>query len=131
MTRAVSVFICFFLLYAAAAQAACLYNDHKDHEFPGGNGGHATSQDSGSHDHSDADVHCFHLSFQSAVPSRASLAASLPFAGNLRVLKSLGTIWQAETTAADLWLRSLFWRALSLQPSIGVSRHIFLSVLRI
>lgn len=132
MTRVVSVLICFFLLYAGAAQAACLHNDRKGHRFETRGGDqHGTSRDSGSHDHSDADVHCPDLRFQSGPISGASLAASLPFAGNLRVLKSLGTIWQSEITATDLWLRSLFWRALSLHPSIGLSRHILLSVLRI
>jgi hypothetical protein len=131
MTRVAAFLISFFLVYAGAAQAACPRNDHNHHEFSVSVGDHVTSQDSGSHDHSDADVHCSDLSFQSAVASGASLAASLPFAGNLRVLKSLGTIWQSEITATDLWLRSLFWRALSLHPSIGLSRHILLSVLRI
>lgn len=132
MTRVVSVLICFFLLYAGAVQAACPHNDHKDRPFETRGGAqHATSHDSGSHDHSDGDVHCPDLRFQSGPISGISLAASFPFAGNLRVPKSLGAIWHSEVTAADLWLRSVFWRALSLPSSIGLSRHILLSVLLI
>lgn len=132
MTRAVAALISFFLLYAGAAQAACPHNDHNDYPFEARDGDqHATSDDSGSHDHSGADVHCLDFRFQSRPIAGTSLDASFPFAGNLRVPKSLGTIWQSGITVADLWLRTLFWRALSLHPSIGLSRHIFLSVLRI
>jgi len=132
MTRVAAFLISFFVVYAGAAQAVCLHNDRKGHPFEARGGDqHATSHDSGSHDHSDGDVHCPDLRFQSGAISGTSLGASFPFAGNLRVPKSLGTIWHSEVTAADLWLRSVFWRALSLHPSIGLSRHILLSVLLI
>ena len=136
MKRIGTIFICFFLLYAGVAWAleACLHQDDymnhaaSVHGKPH-HGDHLSSNDSVSSGHSLPTLHCPDLHFEVGPPVLAFSLALFP--DRAPVGRSLVTGSGLTDGTADLWLRSLFKRYPSFSFLIGLSPHLFLSVLRI
>ena len=135
MRRLAASLICFFLVYAGAAQAlgACLsHDDHSDHHFEGH---HFDSGISGTHDHSRSPsrpiIHC------PTPEQRLGPALQVASFGLSRfdLVTSVHASFVPEpalpASRNSLWLEALFKRILAFFLPNDLARHLFLSILQI
>lgn len=132
MRRLAASLVCFFLVYAGAAQAlgACLsHDDHSDHHFEGH---HFESEISVTHDHpQNPIVHC------TTVEQRLGPAlqvASFNF-NRFDQIRSVHAFFFPETgfsvSSNNPWLEALFKKILAFSLPNDLARHLFLSILQI
>jgi hypothetical protein len=135
MRRLAASLICFFLVYAGAAQAlgACLsHNDHSDHHFEGH---HSDSGISATHDHFQSPswpiIHC-PTAEQRLGPA---LQVASPNLNRWDQVTSIHASFLPEPTSPvfrnGLWLEALFKRILTFSLPNDLARHLFLSILQI
>jgi hypothetical protein len=135
MRRFAASLICFFLVYAGAAQAleACLSHDgHSDHEFEGH---HFDSGISATHDHSQSPswpiIHC-PTAEQRLGPALQVASAHL---NRFDLVTSVHGSFPPEPASPpfsnSLWREALFKRILAFSLPNDLARHLFLSILQI
>jgi hypothetical protein len=135
MRRLATSVVCFFLVYAGAAQAlnACLSHDgHSDHHFEGN---HSDSGISATHDHSPSSsspiIHC-PTAEQRLGPA---LLVGSPNLNRLDLVTSVHGSFFSElgspVSRNSLWLEALFKRVLAFSLPNDLARHLFLSILQI
>jgi hypothetical protein len=135
MGRLAASLVCFFLVYAGAAQAlgACLIHDgHSDHQFEGH---HFDSGISAAHDHSQSPswpiIHC-PTAEQRLGPALQVASAKL---SRLDQVTSAYASFLPEPASPvfrnGLWLEALFKRILTFSLPNDLARHLFLSILQI
>jgi hypothetical protein len=135
MRRLAASVVCFFLLYAGAAQAleACLGHDgHSGHHFAGH---HFDSGISAPHDHSRSPswpiIHC-PTAEQRLGPA---LQVASPNLNRSDLVRSVHPSILPETgfpvSRNGLWLEALFKRIFAFSLPNDLARHLFLSILQI
>jgi hypothetical protein len=135
MRRLAASLVCFFLVYAGAAQAlgACLSHDgHSDHQFEGH---HFDSGISATHNHSRSSswpiIHC-PTAEQRLGPA---LQVASPNLNRFDLVTSIHASFLRETASPvfrnGLWLEALFKRILTFSLPNDLARHLFLSILQI
>jgi hypothetical protein len=135
MRRLAASLVCFFLVYAGAAQAlgACLSHDgHSDHHF---DGHHFDSGISATHDHSQSPswpiIHC-PTAEQRLGPALQVASAKL---SRLDQVTSVHASFLPEPASPvsrnSVWLEALFKRILAFSLPNDLARHLFLSILQI
>jgi hypothetical protein len=135
MRRLAASLVCFFLVYAGAAQAlgACLSHDgHSDHQFEGH---HFDSGISATHNHSRSSsspiIHC-PTAEQRLGPA---LQVASPNLNRFDLVTSIHAFFLPETASPlfrnGLWLEALFKRILTFSLPNDLARHLFLSILQI
>jgi hypothetical protein len=139
MRRLAASLVCFFLVYAGAAQAlvACLgHEGHSDHHFEGHlEGHHSDSGMSATHDHSQTPswpiIHCT-TTEQRLGPALQVASAKL---SRLDQVTSVHPSFLPEPTSPpfnnSLWQEALFKRILAFSLPNDLARHLFLSILQI
>ena len=140
MKRFGAVFLSFFLLYAGVVWAleACLHQwDHVDgaaflSDEPHHRSDYSFSNDFDSSHHPAANLQCPDLRHQIGPMAQVSSAFRLaPYPGNALLKGSPFSRSVASNEIRDFWLRALFEWFPSFSFLSGLSRHLFLSVLRI
>jgi hypothetical protein len=135
MRRLAASLVCFFLVYAGAAQAlvACLgHEGHSDHHFEGH---HSDSGMSATHDHSQTPswpiIHCT-TTEQRLGPALQVASAKL---SRFDLLTSVHVSFLPEPASPpfsnSLWREALFKRILAFPSPNDLARHLFLSILQI
>jgi hypothetical protein len=135
MRKITAILFSFFLVYAGAAEAlkGCLIHaDHSDHHFEGH---HADSGISVTHDHSRSPswpiIHCTTIE-QRLGPGLHVASAKL---SRLDQITSIHASFLQEPASPvsrnNLWREALFKIILTFSLPNSLSRHLFLSILRI
>ncbi|HWP58461.1 MAG TPA: hypothetical protein VNL14_11275 [Candidatus Acidoferrales bacterium] len=128
------IVLAFCLLHAGVAHALATCLNDSEHA------GHAGKAEAERHSHqgmseertSDHRDHpCHDLKFKLGPGSAGFFASYFSAALQLPVPNSLTTSEIGAKSGTDLWLRNVFWQFSGPSRLIGLSRHIFLSVLLI
>ena len=139
MRRLRAIFFSFVLVYAGAAYAlvACLVN-HRDHEHRASHevdessvNHHAMTEASSSQDSSAPVIHCTPLNQQVGATART---ASFELTRSDRITPLHAASFPEPLSPAlknNLWLEALFKKILTFSLPNNLSRHLFLSILRI
>ena len=131
MKRLAASLVCFFFVYAVAAEAlkGCLSHEgHSDHQFEAH---HLDSGIAATHDHSWPIIHCPTAEKRLGSALRVASANLNRFDQVTFVHASVLPERASPASRNNVWLEALFKRILAFSLPNDLARHLFLSILQI